>query len=75
MEFNQFIQWAFYGFISFGAYTAVNTLGQLKDSVNELNEKLAVVLEKTAWHEKQIMDHGDRLKTVEEFHYATRNKN
>lgn len=70
MEFSQFIQWAFYGFISFGAYSAIKILGELKDNVSLLNEKLAVVLEKTAWHEKQIMDHGDRLKTVEEISFG-----
>lgn len=64
MEFTQFIQWTFYGVIGFSSIFAVSILSSLKNSVNELNSKIAVIIEKTAWHEKWLERHDDEINKI-----------
>lgn len=53
-------------------FFAVTTLGDIrkaiehtKKSVEELNVKIAIVIEKTTNHEKQLSDHADRIRDLE----------
>lgn len=43
MDFSKFIEWAFLGIISGSAIFAVGILSSLKNSVNELNNKIATI--------------------------------
>lgn len=42
-----------------------NTLHDVATSVEELNTKVAVVIEKTMNHEKSIDDHDERIRLLE----------
>jgi hypothetical protein len=50
MDFNAFKEWVFLGLLAGG----VHILYSLKQSVEELNVKMAVIIEKTGNHEKRI---------------------
>lgn len=65
MQYAEFVQWVFYGLLSFGAFSIVRILGQLNEGVQLLNEKVAVVIEKTAWHEKRLEEHHERIREIE----------
>lgn len=65
MDYSHFVQWVFYGLLSFGAFSIIRILGELKDGVQLLNEKVAVVIEKTAWHEKRLEEHHERIREIE----------
>lgn len=60
-EFSQFVQWAFYGLISGCAVYLTSVLSGLKNSVDELNIKIAIVIEKTNAHEKRIEKIEDKI--------------
>jgi len=61
IEFNQFVQWAFYALISGCAMYLTTILNGLKTSVEELNIKMATIIEKTSSHEKRIEKLEDKL--------------
>ena len=54
MEFKDFVQWAFYGLITYHAMDFKTVIKELKDSVVSLNINMAIVIEKMAGHEKRI---------------------
>lgn len=54
MQFNDFVQWAFYGFVTLLALDLKSVIKELKDSVVSLNINMATVIEKMAGHEKRI---------------------
>jgi hypothetical protein len=65
LTFPHFIQWAFYGLITFFAFDLKTTMKELKDSALALNIKLATVLERTESHKEKLEDHSDRLLQLE----------
>ena len=66
MDFAKFIEWSFYGIIGFSALFAVSILANIKTSINELNSRIAVIIEKTAWHEKWLEKHDEEIKRINE---------
>lgn len=58
IEYAKFIEWIFFGLLSLaGVYlttTLKDTLKGLKDSIDSLNEKMAVEIEKSNWIRKNI---------------------
>lgn len=62
MEFNEFIQWSFLGIVTAG----VGILYQMKGSMNNLNTKLAVFVERLQNHQEKLNDFSIRLKSVED---------
>jgi hypothetical protein len=50
MDFNAFKEWAFLGLLSGGVYI----LYTLKQAIDDLNIKMAVIIEKTGNHERRI---------------------
>jgi len=66
MDFNFFIEWAFYGIISLSAIMGIKILTQLRDSIDKLNIKVARILEKTSWHEKELDNQNKRINKLEE---------
>lgn len=61
MEFNEFIQWAFLGVVTGGVWV----LYQMKGSMNELNIKLAVFVERLEHHQEKIDGMELRLRDIE----------
>lgn len=61
MTFDQFIQWAFLGLLSGSVYI----LWQLKESVAELNTKIAVVIQRLDSHDQRIKFLEDRTLRVD----------
>lgn len=54
------------GALLIGSITSgVSTLKELSGSVNELNLKIGIMVERTDGMQKKIDDHEDRLKYVE----------
>lgn len=66
MEFSKFVEWAFLAIISGAAVIAVGILSSLKNSVNELNQKIATIIEKVTWHEKWLERHDDEITNLRE---------
>lgn len=66
MDFNFFIEWAFYGIISLSAIMGIKILTQLRDAIDKLNIKVARILEKTSWHEKELESQNKRINKLEE---------
>jgi hypothetical protein len=66
MNWTDFAQWSFYGLISVIAIYVANTLSKLTDSVQDLNIKFASMLEKSAWHERELVDLGGRVTKLED---------
>ncbi len=50
MDFRGFKDWALLGLLTIGIFF----LGRIESSVNELNVKIAVVIEKTNNHERRL---------------------
>lgn len=65
MNFSNFIEWAFQGLIAGAVVYGVNALSKLRDSIEELNSKIATILEKNIWHERALEDHDDRIRVLE----------
>jgi len=65
MDFPSFVQWVFYGVIGSAAAMGVSILWHIKNSIDVLNERVAVIIEKTAWHERAIEEHNNRLRDLE----------
>jgi uncharacterized protein YoxC len=57
------------GIIGFFAISTLNSIRQsiddAKKSIDELNIKMAHIIEKTAFHEKTIISHDQRLRGLE----------
>lgn len=63
MEFKDFVQWSFYGLISGCSIYLTSILSGLKTSVDELNIKMATIIEKTSNHERRIEKLEDKATT------------
>lgn len=64
-NFQHFVEWCFYGVLGGASVYAVSILGSMKDSIDKLNEKIAVIIEKTQWHEKELERHNYRISNLE----------
>lgn len=60
MSFHRFKEWAFLGLLTAGLYI----LWDMKKSVENLNEKVATVIERSMWHEKIINRHEDQINAL-----------
>lgn len=65
MDFQKFIEWAFMAILSGGVIWAASFLGKISQSINELNEKVAIILTRSDGHEKQISSLSERVHTLE----------
>lgn len=64
MNFSQFVEWAFYG-ITGGAFVyLVSILAHIKTSIDSLNQNVAIVIEKTSWHEKILDKHEEEIQKI-----------
>lgn len=65
MEFSNFLTWGFTGLLSGILVYAVKVLTDIKLSVEELNERMATIIEKTFWHEKEMEKMSNRIVLLE----------
>lgn len=70
MNFGDFAQWAFYGLVGGSVVYGVSILAHLKGSIDLLNEKIAVVIEKTTWHEKMIKQNQDEINDLKKSFFS-----
>lgn len=54
IDYNILIQWVFFGVIGFSFMSAVKILSLLKNSIDELNIKMATIITTITYHEKSI---------------------
>ncbi len=54
MEFDKFIEWGFMGVVGGGITWSATILQKIQKNISDLNSQVAVILEKTKWHEKEI---------------------
>lgn len=69
MQFSEFVQYCFYGVASGGTMLGVKILWSLKDSIDTLNKQIAIIIERTTYHEKQLEKHDERLSRIEELRF------
>lgn len=65
MQFSDFLTWGFTGLFSGILVYAVKVLTDIKKSVEELNERMATIIEKTFWHEKEMEKLSARINAIE----------
>lgn len=65
MAFPDFMSWAFTGLLSGILIYGVKVLQEIKNSVDELNSRMATIIEKTAWHEKEMEKMSARISSLE----------
>jgi hypothetical protein len=65
LNWNEVVRYLFYGVAAFMANRATNILDKLEANVNELNVKLAVVVNKTENSDWRIDRVEDRVSDVE----------
>lgn len=65
MQFSEFLTWGFTGLISGILIYGVKVLQDIKSSVDELNERMATIIEKTAWHEREMEKMSNRIVSLE----------
>lgn len=65
MDFADFINWAFMGILSGGLVFLIAILNEVKVSIQNLNERMAVLIEKTVWHEKALEKLEERIAKLE----------
>jgi hypothetical protein len=65
MEYADFVQWVFYGVIGGSTVYGVSILQKMGKSIEQLNVNVAVLLERTNFHERQIEKHDDRISKLE----------
>lgn len=61
VNFEGFVSWAFLGLVGGG----VAILWQMKEGLNSLNTKIAVLIEQHDKARKDIDDHEDRIRELE----------
>lgn len=54
MDWQDFVQWAFYGMMTGVATYGVHVLSRLQEGVENLNIKIAVVISQIDGHEKRL---------------------
>jgi len=65
MDFSIFVEWAFYGIISWAAIYGVSILKEMRNSIEKLNVSVATIIIKHEWHDSEINDIKKRLGSLE----------
>lgn len=66
MNLKDFMGWAFQALIAGSVIYGVNTIDKMQDSIESLNTNIAVIIEKSAWHERAIEKQDQRLSALED---------
>jgi hypothetical protein len=65
-DYQSFASWLLCGLLGGCAVYGVGVLAKLTASIQQLNGQIARILEKTAWHEKELERLDDRVSRVED---------
>ena len=65
MDFTQFVEWAFYGIISLSAIYGMRIMGDMRDSIEQLNIQMAVIISRHDQQEREIERLENRLTIIE----------
>jgi hypothetical protein len=65
MEWQTFAEWALQGILAGGVTYAAWVLGKLNNSIQTLNQQMAVILERDQWHTKWLERHDLEIKELE----------
>lgn len=65
MELGRLIEWALGTILAGGAAYSTKFLSQISKSIADLNSQVGVIIERTAWHEKTIGRHDERISRLE----------
>lgn len=65
MTLNRFFQWGFELLIVGSVVVGVDALKDLSKSINELNVKIGVVIERTDGQQKRLDNHEERIHVLE----------
>lgn len=66
MSPDQILGYILEGFITLAILAGLYILQNLKNSIDQLNLKVATIIEKTMWHEDAINDNKERIRSLEE---------
>lgn len=66
MDFSKFVEWAFQAILLGIAAYGASAIGGIKNSVNELNTKIGIIIEKTQWHEKWLERHDEEIQKIKD---------
>jgi hypothetical protein len=64
-DFNRLIQWGFEGLAVGAICLGVSVLSDISKSVNDINAKIVLVIERTDVHTKMLESHESRLRDLE----------
>jgi hypothetical protein len=65
VNFHDFVTWGFQGIVTGAIVFGVAEIKGLRSSIESLNQQIAKTIEKTAWHEKELDKHEDRIHRLE----------
>ena len=65
VKWNNFVEWAFLGLISFFAYQLNNNVNELQKAINQLNSQVASVIADNSLSKEMIKDHEFRIRDLE----------
>jgi len=65
VKWNNFVEWAFLGLISFFAYQLNNNVNELQKAINQLNSQVASVIADNSLSREMIKDHEHRIRYLE----------
>lgn len=65
IKWNNFVEWAFLGLISFFAYQLNNNVNELQKAINQLNSQVASVITDNSLSKEMIKDHEFRIRDLE----------
>jgi hypothetical protein len=65
VDFSKFVDWAFKSAIAAGIGFGVSTATGMRTSLDELNAKLLVIIEKTTRNERDLDKHESRIHALE----------
>lgn len=64
-KWSDFVSWAFFGLIAYFGYQLTTSVEKMSDSVQELNVKMAVMVERDNRQELDLEKLGTRVEKLE----------
>jgi hypothetical protein len=65
IKWNNFVEWAFLGLISFFAYQLNSNVTELQKAINQLNTQVASVITDNSLSKELMRDHEQRIRNLE----------